>query len=78
MCYEFGLIWGLYLNNYFDIFLVMFIYVVVVVLGKIIVIDMYWIWQEGNQCLIKELFEIKGGLVQVLEKLGLGVEIDMD
>ena len=34
--------------------------------------------QEGNQRLTKEPFEIKGGLVQVPEKPGLGVEIDMD
>ncbi len=34
--------------------------------------------REGNQRLTKEPFEIKGGLVQVPEKPGLGVEIDMD
>lgn len=51
-CDDWGLIWGCYFNNYFDIFLVMFIYVGVVVLGNFIVIDIYWIWQEGDCCLI--------------------------
>ncbi|HAN7419872.1 TPA: glucarate dehydratase, partial [Escherichia coli] len=46
--------------------------------GKITAIDTHWIWQEGNQRLTKEPLEIKGGLVQVPEKPGLGVEIDMD
>ena len=46
--------------------------------GKITAIDTHWIWQEGNQRLTKEPFEIKGGLVQVPQKPGLGVEIDMD
>ncbi|EKP7189471.1 hypothetical protein P3986_001799 [Salmonella enterica] len=46
--------------------------------GKITAIDTHWIWQEGNQRLTKEPFEIKGGMVQVLTKPGLGVELDMD
>ena len=41
-------------------------------------IDTHWIWQEGNQRLTKEPFEIKGGMVQVPSKPGLGVELDMD
>ena len=46
--------------------------------GKITAIDTHWIWQEGNQRLTKEPFEIKGGMVQAPAKPGLGVELDMD
>ena len=61
-----------------DISLAMFTHVAAAAPGKITAIDTHWIWQEGNQRLTKEPFEIKGGLVQVPEKPGLGVEIDMD
>ena len=33
--------------------------------GNITAIDTHWIWQEGNQRLTKQPFEIKGGMVQV-------------
>lgn len=56
----------------------MFTHVAAAAPGKITAIDTHWIWQEGNQRLTKEPFEIKGGLVQVPQKPGLGVEIDMD
>ncbi|EJH0073570.1 glucarate dehydratase [Escherichia coli] len=78
MCHEFGLTWGSHSNNHFDISLAMFTHVAAAAPGKITAIDTHWIWQEGNQRLTKEPFEIKGGLVQVPQKPGLGVEIDMD
>lgn len=78
MCHEFGLTWGSHSNNHFDISLAMFTHVAAAAPGKITAIDTHWIWQEGNQRLTKEPFEIKGGLVQVPKKPGLGVEIDMD
>ncbi|EFE7112819.1 hypothetical protein GAP08_10640 [Escherichia coli] len=78
MCHEFGLTWGSHSNNHFDISLAMFTHVAAAAPGKITAIDTHWIWQEGNQRLTKEPFEIKGGLVQVPDKPGLGVEIDMD
>lgn len=56
----------------------MFTHVAAAAPGKITAIDTHWIWQEGNQRLTKEPFAIKGGLVQVPQKPGLGVEIDMD
>ena len=46
--------------------------------GNITAIDTHWIWQEGNQRLTKQPFEIKGGMVQVPATPGLGVELDMD
>ena len=39
-------------------------------------IDTHWIWQDGQR-LTKEPFQIKGGLIAVPERPGLGVEIDM-
>ena len=56
----------------------MFTHVAAAAPGKITAIDTHWIWQEGNQRLTKEPFEIKGGMVQVPAKPGLGVELDMD
>lgn len=48
----------------------MFTHVAAAAPGKITAIDTHWIWQEGNQRLTKEPFEIKGGLVQVPENRG--------
>ncbi|KCU93950.1 glucarate dehydratase protein [Salmonella enterica subsp. enterica serovar Cerro str. FSL R8-0235] len=78
MCHEFGLTWGSHSNNHFDISLAMFTHVGAAAPGKPTAIDTHWIWQEGNQRLTKEPFEIKGGMVQVPTKPGLGVELDMD
>jgi glucarate dehydratase len=78
MCHEFGLTWGSHSNNHFDISLAMFTHVAAAAPGTITAIDTHWIWQEGNQRLTKEPLEIKGGMVQVPQKPGLGVELDMD
>ncbi|WP_275553353.1 glucarate dehydratase [Mixta sp. Marseille-Q2659] len=78
MCHEFGLTWGSHSNNHFDISLAMFTHVAAAAPGNITAIDTHWIWQEGNQRLTKEPLEIKGGMVQVPQKPGLGVELDMD
>ncbi|ORM52698.1 glucarate dehydratase [Pantoea conspicua] len=78
MCHDFGLTWGSHSNNHFDISLAMFTHVAAAAPGAITAIDTHWIWQEGNQRLTKEPFQIKGGMVQVPQKPGLGVELDMD
>ncbi|ABR75198.1 glucarate dehydratase [Actinobacillus succinogenes] len=78
MCHEWGLTWGSHSNNHFDISLAMFTHVAAAAPGDITAIDTHWIWQEGNQRLTKEPFQIKGGLVEVPKKPGLGVELDMD
>ena len=78
MCHEWGLTWGSHSNNHFDISLAMFTHVAAAAPGNITAIDTHWIWQEGNQRLTKEPFQIKGGLVEVPKKPGLGVELDMD
>ena len=78
MCNEWGLTWGSHSNNHFDISLAMFTQVAAAAPGKITAIDTHWIWQEGIDRLTVEAPEIKGGLVKVPEKPGLGVDVDMD
>nr|WP_174822365.1 glucarate dehydratase [Pantoea sp. CCBC3-3-1] len=78
MCNDFGLTWGSHSNNHFDISLAMFTHVAAAAPGKITAIDTHWIWQEGNQRLTRQPLQIKGGCVQVPQKPGLGVELDMD
>ncbi len=78
MCHDFGLTWGSHSNNHFDISLAMFTHVAAAAPGKITAIDTHWIWQEGNQRLTRQPLQIKGGCVQVPQKPGLGVELDMD
>ena len=78
MCHDFGLTWGSHSNNHFDVSLAMFTHVAAAAPGAITAIDTHWIWQEGNQRLTREPLQIKGGMVQVPQKPGLGVELDMD
>ncbi len=78
MCHEWGLTWGSHSNNHFDISLAMFTQVAAAAPGNITAIDTHWIWQEGIDRLTVEAPEIKGGLVKVPEKPGLGVDVDMD
>ena len=76
MCNEWGLTWGSHSNNHFDISLAMFTQVAAAAPGRITAIDTHWIWQDGQR-LTKEPLQIKGGLVKVPDRHGLGVEIDM-
>jgi glucarate dehydratase len=78
MCKEFGLTWGSHSNNHFDISLAMFSHVAAAIPGDITAIDTHWIWQEGTERLTKEPMVIKDGCIQIPEKPGLGIEIDMD
>lgn len=78
MCNEFGLTWGSHSNNHFDISLAMFAHVAAAVPGEITAIDTHWIWQEGTERLTKEPLLIRDGLIQIPNKPGLGIEIDMD
>ena len=76
MCHEWGLTWGSHSNNHFDISLAMFTHVAAAAPGRITAIDTHWIWQDGQR-LTSEPLQIKGGLVQVPQRPGLGVTIDM-
>ena len=76
MCADRDLRWGSHSNNHFDVSLAMFTHVAAAAPGNITAIDTHWIWQDGQR-LTKEPFQIRGGLVQVPKRGGLGVEIDM-
>src|SRR5262245_44102018 len=75
-CRDWGLTWGSHSNNHFDVSLAMFTHVGAAAPGRVTAIDTHWIWQDGQR-LTKELLQIKGGLVSVPKKPGLGVELDM-
>ncbi|HEX7750419.1 MAG TPA: glucarate dehydratase [Bordetella sp.] len=77
MCNDWGLTWGSHSNNHFDVSLAMFTHAAAAAPGKITAIDTHWIWQDGQR-LTREPLQIAGGKVQVPQKPGLGVEIDMD
>jgi glucarate dehydratase len=76
MCADRDLRWGSHSNNHFDVSLAMFTHVAAAAPGNITAIDTHWIWQDGQR-LTREPFQIKGGLVQVPKRGGLGVEIDL-
>jgi len=75
MCADRDLRWGSHSNNHFDVSLAMFTHVAAAAPGNITAIDTHWIWQDGQR-LTREPFQIKGGLVAVPQRGGLGVEID--
>ena len=75
MCADRDLRWGSHSNNHFDVSLAMFTHVAAAAPGNITAIDTHWIWQDGQR-LTREPFQIKGGLVEVPKRGGLGVEID--
>ena len=75
-CRDWGLTWGSHSNNHFDISLAMFTHVGAAAPGKVTAIDTHWIWQDGQR-LTKDPLKIEGGYVQVPQKPGLGIEIDM-
>ncbi|GJD47091.1 Glucarate dehydratase [Methylobacterium cerastii] len=76
LCRDHGLTWGSHSNNHFDVSLAMFTHVAAAAPGKVTAIDTHWIWQDGQR-LTKEPLTIRGGLVRVPERPGLGIEIDM-
>ncbi len=75
-CRDWGLTWGSHSNNHFDVSLAMFTQVGAAAPGRVTAIDTHWIWQDGQR-LTKEPLRIVGGHVQVPQKPGLGVELDM-
>jgi len=76
LCDAWGLTWGSHSNNHFDVSLAMFTHVAAAAPGQITAIDTHWIWQDGQR-LCREPFAIKAGLLEVPERPGLGVELDM-
>jgi len=78
MCNEFGLTWGSHSNNHFDISLAMCAHTAAAVPGEINAIDTHWIWQEGSERLTKESPQIVDGCIEITNKPGLGIDVDMD
>ncbi len=76
-CREWDLTWGSHSNNHFDISLAMFTQVAAAAPGRVTAIDTHWIWQDG-QCLTREPLQIVNGTIQLPDRPGLGIEVDMD
>lgn len=74
---DWGLTWGSHSNNHFDITLTAFAHVAAAVPGRPTALDTHWIWQDG-QNLLKDTPQITDGYLQVPDKPGLGVTIDME
>jgi len=75
LCRDHGLTWGSHSNNHFDVSLAMFTHAAAAAPGNVTAIDTHWIWQDG-EALTREPLAIRGGLVQVPERPGLGIELD--
>jgi glucarate dehydratase len=75
-CRDWGLTWGSHSNNHFDVSLAMFTHVGAAAPGQVTAIDTHWIWQDGQR-LTQRPLQIVDGHVQVPNKPGLGVELDM-
>ena len=75
-CRDWGLTWGSHSNNHFDVSLAMFTHVGAAAPGKVTAIDTHWIWQDGQR-LTRDPLQIVGGHVQVPQRPGLGIELDM-
>ena len=77
MCRDWGLTWGSHSNNHFDISLAMFTHVAAAAPGRTTAIDTHWIWQDGQR-LTREPLAIRGGMVALPGRPGLGIEIDLE
>jgi len=76
-CRANGLTWGSHSNNHFDISLAMVTHVAAAAPGAITAIDTHWIWQDGQHLTLDPL-KIRGGAIEVPQRPGLGVELDLD
>jgi glucarate dehydratase len=76
MCRDWGLTWGSHSNNHFDISLAMFTHAAAAAPGRITAIDTHWIWQDGQR-LTKEPLQIRGGMVRLPDRPGLGIDVDL-
>ncbi|MBQ9565079.1 MAG: glucarate dehydratase [Synergistaceae bacterium] len=73
---DWGLTWGSHSNNHFDITLAAFAQVGAAAPGHPTALDTHWIWQDG-QNLLNDAPEIVDGYLQVPERPGLGVTLNM-
>jgi glucarate dehydratase len=75
-CRDWRLTWGSHSNNHFDISLAMFTHVAAAAVGDITAIDTHWIWQDGQR-LTRDPLQIANGTIDVPDRPGLGIELDM-
>jgi glucarate dehydratase len=54
----------------------MFTHVAAAAPGQVTAIDTHWIWQEGQR-LTRTPLRIEGGQIEVPQRPGLGIELDM-
>jgi glucarate dehydratase len=54
----------------------MFTHVAAAAPGQVTAIDTHWIWQEGQR-LTREPLRIQGGQIEVPQRPGLGIDLDM-
>ncbi len=71
-----GLTWGSHSNNHFDITLAAFAQVGAAAAGDPAPMDTHWIWQDG-QDLLEDAPKIRNGYLEVPDKPGLGVTLNM-
>ncbi|MDO5120441.1 MAG: enolase C-terminal domain-like protein [Erysipelotrichaceae bacterium] len=71
-----GLTWGSHSNNHFDITLAAFAQVGAAAAGDPAPMDTHWIWQDG-QDLLEDAPKIRDGFLEVPDKPGLGVTLNM-
>ncbi len=76
-CRDHGLTWGSHSNNHFDISLAMFTHVAAAAVGNVTAMDTHWIWQDGQR-LTREPLRISDGRIDVPDRPGLGIDLDMD
>jgi glucarate dehydratase len=55
----------------------MFTHVAAAAPGNVTAIDTHWIWQDGQR-LTREPFRIVDGAIELPDRPGLGIEIDME
>jgi glucarate dehydratase len=77
ICRDSGLTWGSHSNSHFDISLAMFAHVAAAAPGAITPIDTHWIWQDGQK-LTRNPLTIRGGMLAVPDRPGLGVDLDLE
>lgn len=74
---DWGLTWGSHSNNHFDITLTAFAHVAAAAPGNPTALDTHWIWQDG-QNLLYDTPSIQNGYLEVPDRPGLGVTINME
>lgn len=77
LCHRWGLTWGSHSNNHFDVSLAMFTHVAAAAPGSITALDTHWIWQDGQR-ITREPLLIRDGRINVPDRPGLGVDIDLE